>query len=617
MSPARASNPATDGEMGTKWAIEHGGKPVVWQIAATAAHRVSAYSLTSGNDVPARDPQTWEFDGSNDGENWAVLDKHQREAPFAQRGQTKTYQFPNDNAYRFYRFVFQPSADDPFFQVAEIALDGLKIPSTNNLGNATDYRRELDVQHAIARTSFTLDGVHHVREVFASHPAQVLVMRWSADKAAAISGVIGLQGAHGETSLTRGNTLEFSGTLNNGLRYGTLARVIARGGSVRVVGDALQLDKCDDAVILLASGTDYAMDYAHDYRGAMQPLQQQIDAAAKLSYDQLKAGHLKDYASLFGRVRADFGASSSQQRQLPTDERREQAFSKTDPELENLLFQYGRYLMISCSRPGALPTNLQGLWNDTNDPAWHADYHTNINVEMNYWPVETTNLSETHLPFLELIRSQLPAWRKDTAASGDWKMPTGEPMTRGWALRVSHNPMGGMGWDWDKTANAWYCQHLWEHYAFGGDKKYLREFAYPIIKETVQFWRDHLKTLPDGRLVVPDGWSPEHGPHEDGVSYNQQIVWDLFTNYRRGRQSFETLIKITPRKLLAMRDNLVGPQIGRWGQLQEWMEDRDDPNDHHRHTSHLFAVFPGRSNQRRKNAGFGARRQSFARCARY
>ena len=458
--------------------------------------------------------------------------------------------------------------------------------------SATDYRRELNVENAIARTSFTLNGVHHVREIFASHPAQILALRWSADKAASISGTIELQGAHDETSSAHANTLEFSGALHNGLHYKTLARVIARGGTVQVLADKLQVKNCDEVVVLLVAGTDYKMDFARNFRGELPPLQQQLDAAARQGYDALRAAHLQDYTSLFGRVRANFGASSSSQKTLPTDERRVQAFTKLDPELEILLFQYGRYLMIASSRPGGLPANLQGLWNDSNNPAWHADYHTNINIEMNYWPVETTNLSETHLPFLQLMRSQIPAWRQATAASDEWKTPDGVLTKRGWALRTSHNIMGGMGWQWDDTANAWYCRHLWEHYEFSNDEKYLRDFAYPILKETVEFWQDHLKTLPEGRLVVPNGWSPEHGPHEDGVSYNQQIVWDLFTNYLAAAKALN-VDKDYARQVLAMREKLVAPQIGKWGQLQEWMSDRDDPNDHHRHTSHLFAVFPG------------------------
>ncbi|RYX84123.1 glycosyl hydrolase [bacterium] len=583
---------STDGDASTKWTVEHGGQTVSWQVAsATPLAAVSQYSFTSANDVPNRDPRYWKFLGSQDGKSWTTLDSRENEASFAMRGQEKTYSFNNATPYRFYRFDFLKNNGESHFQLADIALKGVDLKSV--AVPVANYRRELDIQNATARTTFARDGVTHTREVFSSAPAQVMAMRWTASKPASVSGLIELKGAHEEKTAGQGTTLSFEGTLGNGLRYQARALVLTRGGQVQTTPDGVQLKNCDEAVILLAAGTNYAMNYAAGYRGAMPDLQKQLDGAAKQGFDALKAAHVRDYKAMFGRVQANFGASSVAQKAMPTDERRVEAFKAVDPELENLLFQYGRYLMISCSRPGTLPANLQGLWNDSNSPAWHSDYHANINIQMNYWPVEVTNLSETHVPFIDLIRSQLPAWRKTTAASSDWKTPTGAMTTRGFAIRTSHNTMGGMGWNWDDTANAWYCQHLWEHYAFGLDANYLRTVAYPIIKETVQFWEDHLKTLPDGRLVVPHGWSPEHGPREDGVSYNQQIVWDLFSNYLDAAKVLG-VDKEYAAKVAIMRDKLVGPKIGKWGQLQEWMEDKDDPNDHHRHTSNLFGVFPGR-----------------------
>jgi alpha-L-fucosidase 2 len=374
------------------------------------------------------------------------------------------------------------------------------------------------------------------------------VVRWTADKP--FRGRVELKGARGETV----DGLQFAGQLGNGMRYAAQAQTLTRPNEI---------------VVLLAAGTDYAMDFANGYRGEMRPL----DFPAK-SYDALKTEHVKDFQSLFNRVALDLGPGNDS---LPTDKRKLQP----DAALSALLFQYGRYLLISCSRPGSLPANLQGLWNDSNTPPWHSDYHSNINVEMNYWPAEVANLPECHLPFFDLVRSQIPAWRKVSGAK------------RGFAIRTSHNITGGMGWKWDKTANAWYCQHFWEHYAFGRDTNFLREVAYPVMKETVEYWEDHLQALPDGRLVVPNGWSPEHGPEEDGVSYNQQIVWDLFSNYVEAADALG-VDKDYRDRVAGMRDKLVGPQIGKWGQLQEWMTDRDDPNDHHRHTSHLFAVYPGR-----------------------
>ena len=445
------------------------------------------------------------------------------------------------------------------------AFGDLFLESAVTTNPATNYRRQLDLATATARTEFIRDGVRHIREAFASHPAQVIVVRWSADKPGAITGRVELKGAHGERTGVDGSTMSFHGALSNGMKYEARARVLVRGGTA----DGGAFKDCDEVVVLLAAGTDYAMDYTTGYRGKMGLL-----SFPEKSYDELQTEHVKDFQSLFNRVTLDLGRFDIP---LPTDKRKRQP----DPGLATLLFQYGRYLLISCSRPGGLPANLQGLWNDSNTPPWHSDYHSNINVEMNYWPAEVANLPECHTPFFDLIRSQLPAWRK---VSG---------VKRGFAIRTSHNITGGMGWKWDKTANAWYCQHFWEHFAFGRDTNYLRDVAYPIIKETVGYWEDNLKALPDGRLVVPDGWSPEHGPDEDGVSYNQQIVWDLFSNYVEAADALD-VDKEYRNKIANLRDKLVGPLIGRWGQLQEWMADRDDPNDHHRHTSHLFAVFPGR-----------------------
>jgi len=458
------------------------------------------------------------------------------------------------------------------------------------------YRRQLDLATATATTTFTRSGVTYTREVFASHPDRVIAVRWSADRPGTISGAIELKGAHAETTTAEGTSLEFAGALSNGLRYATKVLVIPHGGTATASNGTIVLDRCDDVEVLLAADSDYSFDGSKGFRSGVDPVgtvATTLAAASAKSYDALRAAHQKDFDALFNRVTVNFGTSTDAQRALPTNLRKVQDLATTDPELEALLFQYGRYLLISCSRPGGLPANLQGLWNDSNNPAWHSDYHANINIQMNYWPAETANLAECTQPLFDLIQSQLPDWRKATAASPEFKLADGSMTQRGWAIRTSHNIMGGMGWNWDKTANAWYCQHLWEHYAFGGDKAFLANVAYPIMKKTVEFWEDHLKTLPDGSLVVPNGWSPEHGPHEDGVSYNQEIVWDLFTNYLEAAKDLGVDADYAA-KVKGMRDHLVEPTVGRWGQLKEWMEDRDDPNDHHRHTSHLFGVFPGR-----------------------
>lgn len=460
------------------------------------------------------------------------------------------------------------------------------------------YRRDLDISQSLAHVNYTSNGVKYSREIFCSRPADVLVIRLKADKPGSYTGSLVLNDAHGAKTTAGNNMLSSAGSLRNGLKYETRLLVVNEGGTVQANNDQLDFKGCNGITIFLSAGTDYAMDYSKHYRG--QPPENRIisvlNAAKAKPFEALKAEHVKDFQTLFNRVSLKLGKSSEAQRAMPTDQRRSEAAKTLDPEMESLMFQYGRYLMISCSRPGGLPANLQGLWNDSNNPPWSCDYHANINVQMNYWPVEPANLSECAQPFFDLVLSQLPAWRQATAASPEFKTATGA--SRGFAIRTSHNIMGGLGWKWDKTANAWYCLHFWEHYAFTGDKNFLKTVAMPVMKETCQFWEDHLKRLPDGSLVVPNCWSPEHGPTEDGVNYCQEILWDLFNNYIEGCDTLG-IDRDYRTKVAAMRDKLLWPKIGSWGQLLEWKEEKKDReldtrNDHHRHTSHLFAVFPGR-----------------------
>lgn len=482
----------------------------------------------------------------------------------------------------------------------------VNLPSQTNI---LAYRRDLDLDDAISHVNYSANGVNYRREFFASHPAQVIVAEFMADKKAAYTGSIELVDGHNARLIAEGDRLTATGTLDNGMKFEWQVLVKTQGGSLSVNpgvpgpnGPRIDFAGCDGLTLLIAAGTDYIFDYARQYHGddPHSRVTSQIDAAAKMRFARLKAAHIADYHNLFNRVSADFGESSAPQRAMPTDRRKLAAFNTADPQLEALLFQYGRYLLISCSRPGGLPSNLQGLWNDNNSPAWDSDYHANINVQMNYWPAEPANLGECHLPFFDLVESQLPAWRKATAAAEEFKMADGNFARRGFAIRTSHNVTGGMGWRWDNTANAWYCSHFWEHFAFGRDTNFLRETAYPVMKETCEFWEDHLKALPDGQLVVPNAWSPEHGPVEDGVSYSQEIIWNLFNNYVRAADTLG-VDKDYRDKIATLRDHLATPGIGSWGQLMEWMHEQHDPknpeldtpNDHHRHTSHLFAVYPG------------------------
>lgn len=470
----------------------------------------------------------------------------------------------------------------------------------------SNYRRSLDLSTGIAMVSYDSGGVTYTREALVSRPGNVIVLKLSASKPASMTGTI--QYADGRPDESTTTKYVTSGKLANGLQYCVMMAFLLDNAKALPLKEAGRFDfeKADSVYAIVAARTNYVMDPSKKFMsGNPQDVAgADIRGVATImsspgGYDKLKQQSIADHQKFFNRVSLDLGVSTEEQRNKPSNIRKNAASKTFDPEMEAMLFQYGRYLMIGSSRD-ALPANLQGLWNDNNKPAWFADYHANINIQMNYWPAEVANLSECHLPLFNLTESQLPLWRKATQASDHFKTPAGEMSKRGFAIRTSHNIYGGLGWEWDNTANAWYCLHFWEHFAFTQDKKFLADHAYPIMKETCEFWIDHLKELPDGTLVVPNAWSPEHGPREDGVTYAQQIVWDLFDNTV---SACDVLGKDKGFRdqIAGMRDKLAQPGIGSWGQLLEWMTEKKDqkeldtPQDHHRHTSHLFGVYPGRS----------------------
>jgi len=470
-------------------------------------------------------------------------------------------------------------------------------------GATTDCRRELNLEDAIHRVSYRADGSAFQREAFSSYPDQVLVYRCTADKPGAYSGTIRLTDMHGAKISATGNKITSVGTLTNGMDYEAQVLVLNDGGTVSVKGNSIVVTKADSVTLLLAAGTSFANDPFKNWKGEHphQRVTRQLDAAAKKTCAQLRAAHVADYQNLFNRVSLTLGPSKAG---VATDVRlAARKAGQADPALEALLFQYGRYLLISSSRPGGLPANLQGIWNQDVKPAWYSGYTANINLQMNYWPAELTALSECNEPLFQYIQNLAVVYKR----TRDERVKTTKG--RGWSAYSTTNPFGGSSrWGVHRPHSAWLIQHLWLHYAFTGDTNFLRSVAYPAMKEIVEFWEDRLVEGPAGTLITPDGWSPEHGPVKEkgkivikegdrtphpGTSYDQQIVWDLMNNFVEASE----VLGADPAyaaKAKAMRDRLLGPKIGRFGQIQEWMEDVDDPNDHHRHTSHLFALHPGR-----------------------
>jgi len=458
-------------------------------------------------------------------------------------------------------------------------------------GKATQYKRELNLNDALHQINYQYNNQSYSRTYFSSNPDQVLVCHYTAQATKSYSLTIRLKDAHASKTQAGSDQLTFSGTLDNGLKYAAALTIKQDGGTLSVDKDAegnsqIHLEGANTFTLFLSAATDYLNQSAKHWKGKnpQEIVAVNLRNALAKKYEDLRNDHVKDYQNLFNRVAIQIGNNHVND-QVPTVQQIVNYKKNTNPELETLLFQYGRYLLISSSRKGGLPANLQGLWNNSNNPPWRSDYHSNINIQMNYWPAEPTNLAESNVPYLDYINSMREVKKKNTQKQ--------YPGVRGWTVKTENNIFGGESFLWNTPGSAWYAQALWDHYAFNQDKTYLKTFAYPILKEISEFWDDHLKRRPDGSIVAPNGWSPEHGSTEDGVSYDQQIVYDLFTNYMEAADSLK--IDADYRSHIAkLRDGLLKPKIGKWGQLQEWETDKDDPNDKHRHASHLFALHPGR-----------------------
>jgi alpha-L-fucosidase 2 len=365
-------------------------------------------------------------------------------------------------------------------------------------------------------------------------------------------------------------------------------------------GAYIRFEKCREVIVYLVAETNYVPDHKKGFYGddPAPVLEARLTAASARSYDSLKESHVADHSSFFERCDINVAGGDEIGRTLPTDERIKRYHSRnvetgrcSDRGLERLIFQYGRYMMIAGSRPGTQPLNLQGIWNNSDDPPWDSDYHMNINLQMNYWPAEPTNLSEMHLALSDWLAAQAPVWRKNIGVSHG-VLGKLEKKPRGFSAPQEANIAGAQCRE-SLPAAAWMCLHLWEHYAFTQNEAYLRDKAYPIIKEIVEFWDDMLIRRDNGVLVTPVSRSPEHGPHAEAISYDMQIVHDLFTNFIEASEilgidaDYRAYVK-------GLRSKMLKPKIGRWGQLQEWEEDIDKEKDNHRHVSHLFAVYPGR-----------------------
>jgi alpha-L-fucosidase 2 len=501
-------------------------------------------------------------------------------------------------------FAGKPREAEALADKAMIAI-GRRMPPYQPLGdlhlrfgqNSTaDYRRELDLDSAIVRITYRAAGARFTREVFSSAVDQVIVIRLACDQPGRISFSTTLDRESDAQSTASHNQVILSGEAiarddrhageqRVGVKFTGIARVLAQGGRVALKGNQIVVEGADSAIVLVGAATNFR---EANPAGACDRV---LSAAAKKSYDQLRSAHIADYRRLFQRVDLHLGAAPD----LPTDERLKRAAD--DPQLAALFFQFGRYLLISSSRAGAMAANLQGIWNDQLNPPWDSKYTININTEMNYWPAEVTNLSELHEPLFDLIDAARADGRrvaKNLYGAGGFVIHHNTDI---WGDAV---PIDGVGSGIWPMGGAWLSLHLWDHYEFTRDRDFLARRGYPMMKEAAEFLLDYLVDDGGGHLLTGPSISPENNFRTaDGVVaklamgpyMDTEIARALFSRVIRAAETLGVDADFV-KKVAAARERLPDFKIGKHGQLQEWLEDYDEPQPGHRHISHLFALYP-------------------------
>jgi alpha-L-fucosidase 2 len=455
-------------------------------------------------------------------------------------------------------------------------------------GPVSGYRRELDISQAVAQTSYTQDGVQLTREYFASAPGQAIMGQLKADKPGKLTFTARLTSLHDKRKTYRvdDHTLALVVQVRDGVLRGVSYLRIFSDGNITVTDDQIRITNASDAKLYLTAATNFKS--YQDVSGQPEQLAKQaLDRLAKPLHEDLKAAHLRDYQQLFKPFAIDLGHTANEQ--LPTDTRILKFSPTADPALLALYMQFGRYLLISSSRAGGPPANLQGLWNESLTPSWGSKYTTNINLQMNYWPAEVLNLSACTAPLFSFI-DQL-ARTGQTTAKTNYNLP-------GWVLH--HNtdiwagtaPINAANHGIWVTGAAWLCQPIWEHYQFTQDRKFLSQ-QYPVLKRAAQFYASFLVKDPrTGWLISTPSNSPEHGGLVAGPTMDHQIIRELFKTTSAAAKALGVDADLQ-QELTTKAAQIAPNQIGKHDQLQEWLEDKDDPADTHRHVSHLWGVFPG------------------------
>ena len=465
-----------------------------------------------------------------------------------------------------------------------------------------NYKRTLDISEAIASVEYEYEGISYHREMFASLNDDLIVMRLWADTPGSISFTAFVDSPLEYNTELKDNTIKLSVSgydhegLEGVLKDVTYIQFKTSEGEIKECGDKLNISNADEVEIRIASATNFE-DYKNVNGNPNERVELTLNNAEKYSYDTLKTKHINKYKDQFDRVKLDLG--NDKYSDLPTDERIQQFLKAEDLGLISLLFQYGRYLLISSSQPGGQPANLQGIWNDQKYAPWDSKYTVNINTEMNYWPSEVTNLSECHEPLFRML--------EDLSETG---ITVAEEMygAQGWVLH--HNtdlwraaaPVDGAYWGMWPNGGAWLCTHLWQHYLYTGDREFL-ERMYPVMKGASEFFLGAMvKYLGKEWMVMTPSVSPEHGPGTmdsskgkfsvvAGCTMDNQIIFDLLSQTYQAAKILDEDEDFR-KKIQDRIDSLPPMQIGQYGQLQEWIEDLDDPNDQHRHISHAYGLYP-------------------------
>jgi alpha-L-fucosidase 2 len=470
----------------------------------------------------------------------------------------------------------------------------------NGHENYTNYYRELDIERAVAKTIYTAGGITYTREVLASFPDRVIVIHLTASKPRSLSFsafyTSPFKNVEIKTAVERqltisGTTVDHEG-VKGMVKYKGIAQIKTRGGSFSTTDTSISVNAADEATIYISIATNF--NNYNDVRGnENERAASYLNKAVVKPYNEILKAHIGAYQKYFNRVKLDLGTTNSSN--LPINERLRNFNTADDPQFVTLYYQFGRYLLISSSQPGGQPANLQGIWNNKVRPPWDSKYTININAEMNYWPAEKTNLSELHEPFLQMVKDMSVTGRqtaKDMYGARGWMAHHNTDIWR------ATGAVDGAFWGIWNQGGGWTSQHLWEHYLYNGDKAFLAS-VYPVLKGAATFYVDFLVEHPKYHwLVINPDMSPENAPKahqgsslDAGTTMTNQIVYDVFSSTMMAAKILNKDAAFIDT-LKQLRSRLPPMHIGQHGQLQEWLDDVDDPNDHHRHVSHLYGLFP-------------------------